>query len=73
MRVLIIMFIASIVLSSCEEIIAEDITGTVPVLILPQENDTVQLNPVHFKWQEIEGAEYYHLMVVSPDFAGIQS
>lgn len=57
--------------ASCEKIIAEDITGEMPILILPVANDTVQNNPVHFKWVEMEGATKYHLMVVSPSFSAI--
>ncbi|MCE3297034.1 MAG: hypothetical protein K0R65_2748 [Crocinitomicaceae bacterium] len=60
-------------LQSCKEIIATDISETVPVMILPQANDTVAENPVHFKWEEIEGATKYHLQVVSKSFSNIQS
>lgn len=59
-------------MQSCKEIIATDISETVPVLILPQVNDTMQDNPVHFKWEEVEGATKYHLEVVSPSFDNIQ-
>ena len=58
---------------SCDKIIAEDITGEIPVLILPAANDTVDVNPVHFKWDEMEGASKYHLMIVSPSFSSISS
>ena len=37
-------------------------------MLLPQVNDTVQDNLVHFKWEEMDGAEKYHLTVVTPDF-----
>ncbi len=60
-------------LQSCKEIIATDISETVPVLILPQANDTLQNNPVHFKWEEVDGAEKYHLQIVSKSFANIES
>lgn len=56
-------------LFSCEKIVATDITGKTPILLLPQVNDTVQSNLVHFKWEELDGAEKYHLKVVTPDFA----
>ncbi len=57
----------------CEKMIAEDITGEMPALILPNANDTIGQNPVHFKWEEMKGATKYHLEVVSPGFASIQS
>ena len=70
-----LLYIASIVLvlTSCKEIIAEDITGKMPVLILPTVNDTVETSLVHFKWDELDGASSYKLMVVSPSFASISS
>jgi hypothetical protein len=71
MRTLLLLFGIAISAVSCEKIIAEDITAETPVLILPAENDTVSQNPVHFKWQELEGASKYHLEVVSPSFAAI--
>ena len=58
-------------LTSCDKIIAEDISGETPVLILPTPLDTIQNNPVHFKWEEITGATSYHLMVVAPSFSAI--
>lgn len=58
---------------SCEKIIAEDISNELPVMLVPAVNDTVESNPVHFKWEEMEGATKYHLMVVSPSFASISS
>ena len=61
------------VIYSCEKIVATNITDKVPVLILPQANDTVQTNSVHFKWEEMEGAEKYRLLVVSPSFSNLQS
>ena len=43
--------------SSCKEIIAKNISSDVPVLIVPSVNDTVQFNPVQFKWEEVDGAQ----------------
>lgn len=60
-------------LNSCDKIIAEDISNEVPELILPVSNDTVDVNPVHFKWNEMTGASKYHLMVVSPSFSSISA
>lgn len=71
MRVLFPLIAIALLAVSCEKIIAEDITAETPVLILPSENDTVNQNPVHFKWEEMEGASKYHLEVVSPSFASI--
>lgn len=73
MKTLLILVGLSIFAVSCEKIVAEDITEETPILILPAVNDTVNQNPVHFKWEELEGASKYHLEVVSPSFASISS
>lgn len=62
-----------VLLTGCEKIIAEDITDEIPVLILPTPGSIITDNPVHFKWEEMEGASKYHLMVVSPSFANPQT
>jgi hypothetical protein len=56
---------------SCSDFIEKDISEDTPSVILPQTNDTVPVNPVHFKWDELEGATKYRLQVVSPGFANI--
>jgi len=71
MRTIIYIILASVLFVSCEKIVAEDISGDLPIVILPTTNDTVQINPVHFKWEEMEGATRYHLQVVSPSFTSI--
>lgn len=59
-------------LQSCKDIVATNISGNTPVMILPQANDTVESNPVHFKWEEMDGATNYHLQIASPSFENIQ-
>lgn len=71
MRRLLLLLALGIFTVSCEKIVAEDITAETPILILPSVNDTVEQNPVHFKWEEMEGASKYHLQVVSPSFSAI--
>ncbi len=73
MKKIILGLIIFLSLQSCKEIIATDITETLPSLILPQVSDTVQNNPVQFKWNEVTGATDYHLQIVSPSFANIES
>lgn len=69
MKYLLIILGALIVVTGCEKIVAKDISNEVPVLILPVSGAQVTSNPVHFKWEEMEGASKYHLMIVSPNFA----
>ncbi len=62
-----------LLVSSCKDIIAEDITGETPQMLLPTPGSTMTDNPVQFKWEEVEGATRYRLQVVSPSFSAIQS
>jgi len=40
-------------------------------VIIPVNNDSLVSNKVHFKWEELEGASFYNLQIVSPSFADI--
>lgn len=65
--------LASLSLFSCKDFIEKNISKETPVLILPAHNDTIGANPVHIKWEKLEGATKYHIEIVSPSFSGIQS
>ncbi len=71
MKYLFLTLIALLSLQSCKDIKAKNISGTVPVLILPQKLDTILTNPVKIKWEEMEGATKYRLQIASPSFADI--
>ncbi len=71
MRILAFILLITLLATSCEKIVAEDITDETPVLILPAVNDTIANNPAHFKWGEMEGASKYRLEIVSPSFTSI--
>lgn len=73
MKYLVMLIAVASAFMSCEKIVAEDITGKVPVVILPTSGAQIISNPVHFKWEEMKGAAKYHLMVVSPNFVSPQS
>lgn len=61
----------SLLLGSCKDIVATDISNITPVLIVPTAGDTLMSNPVLFKWEEVDGATKYRLQVVSPSFSTI--
>lgn len=63
--------LACLMLASCNDIIEKNISNQTPVVILPQVNDTVNINPVHIKWEKMDGATKYHIQIVSPSFASI--
>lgn len=73
MRTFLFILLGTVLLSSCDKIVADDITAETPVLILPTVDDTVGVNPVHFKWEAMEGATKYHLEIVSPSFDAIEA
>jgi len=52
---------------SCNDFIEEDISGDVPILILPQNGDTIS-EFSSFIWNPLEGANKYRLEIQSPDF-----
>lgn len=67
-----VLFVA-LSLFGCKDFIEKDISGETPVLILPGNNSTINANPVHIKWEEMEGATKYRIEIVSPEFGSIQS
>jgi hypothetical protein len=67
------LFLVFLSLTSCNAIFEEDLTGDTPVVIIPSENDTVYSNNVHFKWEEMKGASFYNLQIVSPNFSDINA
>ena len=60
-------------LAGCSDIIEEDISGDVVTVIIPQQSAVLNSNNVHFKWNELEGADSYNLQLVQPSFSAIQS
>ncbi|MNJ84241.1 hypothetical protein D3C87_16900 [compost metagenome] len=69
---LLLLFI-SLSIFGCKDFIEKNISDETPVLILPADQDTIPANPVHIKWEELEGATKYHIEIVSPSFTNIQS
>ena len=59
MKYLIPIIACMMILTSCEKIVAEDISGELPVLLLPASGSQLSDNYVQFKWQEMEGASKY--------------
>jgi len=52
---------------ACNDFVEEDISGDIPVMILPQDGDTIS-EFSNFIWHELEGATKYRLEIYSPDF-----
>lgn len=58
--------------AGCKDIISVNITEKTPEIIIPSNGQNVTVNPIHFKWEKMEGATKYRLQVVSPAFSNIQ-
>jgi hypothetical protein len=69
---LLVLFI-SLSLFGCKDFIEKNISEETPILILPSNNSTINANPVHIKWEELEGATKYRIEIASPEFGNIQS
>lgn len=72
-RINYLFIIIPILLWGCDDFIAKNITEETPVIILPVQNDTISYNPIHFKWEEVEGATQYRVEIVSPNFSNIEN
>ncbi len=55
-------------MSACEEIFAPDISGKSVVLLTPADGMATTRTQLILWWEEIEGADYYNLQMVSPSF-----
>lgn len=63
--------LVGLLFQSCNAIFEKDITDETPELFLPNDNDTIYSNKVHFKWVEMDGASFYNLQIVKPSFENI--
>ncbi len=65
--------IAVITLNSCRDVFEKRLAGDEVTVIIPNDQDTLYSNTVHFKWEELDGADSYRLQIVSPEFSNIQT
>lgn len=59
--------------SSCKDFVEEDISDKSVQMIIPTANDTIESNVVHFKWEELEGADNYRIQLVSSSFTNLNT
>lgn len=57
-------------LSGCEDIFLKDISGDRVAILSPANNAFFEDENILFAWDRMEGAERYHIEVVSPSFDG---
>lgn len=64
--------IATFLLSACDDFLEKDISDKKVQVICPQDGAELHSNLLYFAWNEQEGAEKYHVRIVSPAFKNIQ-
>ncbi len=70
-KVILLSFLAAIAMVSCEKFGEKNITKKVVVLLSPTQNQSDSILTKLFWWEEVEGADSYHLQVVSTTFDNI--
>lgn len=60
-------------LYSCNEIVEDDISGKTVSIVSPADGLSSSTNQIVFWWNELEGADWYHLQIVKPSFSNVQS
>jgi len=65
----ILLFVLSMMLFSCEDILEEDITDDIVHLVSPVNQQEITSNVVNFQWQVIKGAEDYRIQIFSSNQA----
>lgn len=68
-----LLILFGLMITSCSDIIEEDISNETVQVIIPQSNANLSSNNVHFKWHKLEGADGYRLQVVEPSFSSINT
>lgn len=64
-----LLFIFSILICfACDDIFDKNIEDKFVEIISPTDSSIVKEGPITFVWKNMEGAEYYHLMIATPSF-----
>lgn len=70
MKKLYYLFILSVILLNCDDIIDEvDITNDTISILAPTDGITLTDTNVTFSWSPVDGADMYKLQIATPDFA----
>ena len=70
--VMFILLLTSLLIS-CNEIVEEDISGKTVSITSPSDGFSSNSNQIVFWWNELEGADWYHLQIVKPSFSNVQT
>lgn len=56
----------------CDEIIEKDISKSFIDIIVPSNNATISDQEILFWWNYVDGADYYDLQLVKPNFQSVE-
>jgi hypothetical protein len=68
-RHLLVLFTCTVLLSACNDLVEEDLTGFGVVLRTPPDGHTTSANVVEFRWDAVPRAQRYRIQIATPDFA----
>lgn len=62
-----------LLLAACDELIVQDISDNSIRVISPAQGSELDGQPFNFSWEELEYADRYRLIIVSPSFVNMQN
>ncbi|WP_442267060.1 hypothetical protein ACSIGC_05005 [Tenacibaculum sp. ZS6-P6] len=68
MKKILVIIIISAILFSCEAIFVENISNKTVEVLAPKTGVTIDTGSITFSWNELEGADEYHLKIAKPNF-----
>lgn len=63
--------ILSLMLVACDDFLVKDISDNEVSIIAPSNNVTLNANKATLVWEPVDGAEEYHVVIVSPSFSEV--
>lgn len=72
MKQFLILLFSLVVLTACEDIFVKDISDKQINIIAPADNIALDKHEVTLVWDELEGAQNYHVIIVSPSLAEVR-
>ncbi len=72
MKQILILLFSLMALTACEDIFVKDISDKQINIVAPANNIVLDKSEVTLVWEELEGAQNYHVIVVSPSLAEVR-
>lgn len=72
MKQILILLLTLMALTACDDIFVKDISDKQINIVAPANNIVLDKNEVTLVWEELEGAENYHVVIVSPSLAEVR-